>query len=154
VTTFVHAKADVAPTARIGAGTRIWQHCVVLDDVVIGADCNICAGCFLERGVQVGDRVTIKNGVYLWEGLVIHDDVFIGPNATFANDPFPRSKVRPEHWSETVLESGCSIGAGAVILPGLRIGAGAMVGAGAVVTKDVPSRKVVIGNPARVLRDV
>jgi acetyltransferase-like isoleucine patch superfamily enzyme len=132
----------------------VWQHCVILDDVRIGADCNICFGCFIERGVQLGDRVTLKNGVYLWEGLRLEDDVFVGPNATFANDRFPRSRQQPQKWLETVLEAGCSIGAGAVILPGLRIGRGAMVGAGAVVTRDVAAGAVVVGNPARVLRHV
>jgi UDP-2-acetamido-3-amino-2,3-dideoxy-glucuronate N-acetyltransferase len=153
VSAFIHPSAEVASSARLGAGTRIWQHCIILDEVSIGADCNICFSCFIERGVRIGDRVTVKNGVYLWEGLRIEDDVFIGPNATFSNDRFPRSRVRPESWLETVLEAGCSIGAGAVILPGVRIGRGAMVGAGAVVTADVPAKKVVVGNPARVLRD-
>jgi acetyltransferase-like isoleucine patch superfamily enzyme len=153
VSVFIHPTAEVATSARLGAGTRVWQHCVILDDVSIGADCNICYSCFIERGVHVGDRVTLKNGIYLWEGLRVEDDVFIGPNATFSNDRFPRSRVRPERWAETVLESGCSIGAGAVILPGVRIGRGALVGAGAVVTRDVAAGKVVVGNPARVLRD-
>ena len=153
MSTFIHPSAQVAATARVGRGTRIWQHCVVLDDVEVGVDCNVCFACFIERGVRIGDRVTIKNGVYLWEGLEVHDDVFIGPNATFANDRYPRSRARPAAWLKTVLEAGCSIGAGAVILPGVTIGHHAMVGAGAVVTRDVPAAKVVVGNPARVVRD-
>ncbi len=151
---YIHSSAEVAASARIGVGTRIWQNCVVLDDVAIGADCNICFSCFIERGVRIGNRVTVKNGVYLWEGLTIEDDVFIGPNATFCNDRQPQSRIPPAQWLETVLERGCSIGAGAVILPGIRIGSGALVGAGAVVTRDVPINKLVVGNPARVLRDV
>lgn len=150
---YIHPSAQVASSARVGAGTRIWQNCVILDEVVIGADCNICFSCFVERGVKIGDRVTIKNGVYLWEGLEIQDDVFIGPNATFSNDRFPRSRQRPDEWLRTTLEVGCSIGAGAVILPGITIGRNAMVGAGAVVTRDVSAAKVVVGNPARVVRD-
>jgi acetyltransferase-like isoleucine patch superfamily enzyme len=149
----IHPQAEVAASAHIGAGTRIWQQCVVLDEVSIGADCNICYGCFIEPRVRIGDRVTLKNGVYLWEGLVVEDDVFIGPNATFANDRYPRSRQRPDKWLVTTLSAGCSIGAGAVILPGLRIGRNAMVGAGAVVTRDVPDGKLVVGNPARVVGD-
>ena len=151
---YIHPTAEVAASANIGADTRVWQHCVILDDVVIGAECNICFSCFIERGVRVGNRVTVKNGVYLWEGITVEDDVFIGPNATFTNDRYPRSRVRPAQWLETTLERGCSIGAAAVILPGIRIGYGAMVGAGTVVTGDVPPNKLVVGNPGRVLRDV
>jgi acetyltransferase-like isoleucine patch superfamily enzyme len=80
--------------------------------------------------------------------------VFIGPNATFTNDPYPRSKIYLEKFLGIVVEDGASIGANATILPGVRIGRGAMVGAGAVVTKDVPSNVVVVGNPARLLRPV
>jgi UDP-2-acetamido-3-amino-2,3-dideoxy-glucuronate N-acetyltransferase len=118
---------------------------------VIGADCNICDHTYVEGDVVVGDRVTIKSGVYLWDGIRIEDDVFIGPQATFTNDPFPRSR-RPFEATITTLRRGASIGAGAVILPGLTIGERAMVGAGAVVTKDVPGDAVVLGNPARVVR--
>lgn len=135
-------------TSRIGRGTRIWQHCVVLSGAVIGDDCNINAFCFIENDVVVGDRVTIKCGVYLWDGITIEDEVFVGPNATFSNDKYPRSKRYPDDFMRTVVKKGASIGAGAVLLPGLIIGEGAMVGAGAVVTKDVRAGGLVVGNPA------
>lgn len=147
----VHPLADVAD-CTIGERTRVWQFVVVLKGAEIGADCNICAQTLIEGDVQVGDRVTLKSGVQLWDGLRIEDDVFIGPNVTFTNDPFPRSRMRPAHWAQTRVCKGASIGAGAVVLPGVTIGAGAMVGAGAVVTKDVSPRTVVVGNPARLLR--
>ena len=89
----IHPLADVGST-DIGDGTRIWQFAVVLPGAKIGRDCNICAHTFIEGGVVVGDRVTVKSGVHLWEGLIVEDDVFLGPNATFTNDPHPRSKVR------------------------------------------------------------
>lgn len=146
----IHASADVQ-TSAIGDGTRIWQFCVVLPGAAIGRDCNICSHCFIENDVVIGDRVTVKSGVQLWDGLRVGDDVFIGPNATFTNDRHPRSGNRDFECMETTLESGCSIGAGAVILPGLRIGRRAIVGAGAVVTKDVPDGATVVGNPARIL---
>lgn len=147
----VHPNADVQ-SPHIGEGTRLWQYVVILPAARIGRDCNICAHCFIENDVVVGDRVTIKNGVQLWDGLRIGDDVFIGPNATFTNDPFPRSRCHPASFPTTTVERGASIGGGAVILPGIHIGADAMVGAGAVVTRDVPPRAVVVGNPARVVR--
>jgi len=148
---FIHALADVQ-TTEIGRGTRIWQFAVVVQGARIGSNCNICAHTFIEGGVIVGDNVTLKSGVYLWDGIELKDGVFVGPNATFTNDPFPRSRQKPDTWPRTVIESGASIGANATLLPGISVGAGAMVGAGAVVTKDVPERCVVVGNPARVLR--
>lgn len=148
---FVHALADVAP-CTIGEGTRVWQFVVILEGARIGAHCNICAQVLIEGDVRVGDRVTVKSGVQLWDGLRIGDDVFIGPNATFTNDRYPRSRQHPPSFPITTIHDGASIGAGAVILPGLTIGAGAMVGAGAVVTRDVAPGSLVVGNPARHVR--
>lgn len=148
---FVHNLADVA-TGDIGDGTNIWQFVVVLAGAKIGAECNICAQVLIEGDVVIGDRVTIKCGVQLWDGLRVGNDVFIGPNATFTNDLFPRSKKHPEKYLKTVIEDGASIGAGAVILPGLTIGAGALVAAGAIVTRSVAPRSLVRGNPAKHIR--
>ncbi|MBA4040212.1 MAG: dTDP-6-deoxy-3,4-keto-hexulose isomerase [Sphingobium sp.] len=146
--TYIDETARVRSEA-IGPGTRIWQFVVVLAGARIGADCNICSHCFIESDVVVGDRVTVKSGVQLWDGLEVGDDVFIGPNVSFANDRYPRSGNRDFTVQRTVLEPGCSIGAGAVVLGGVRIGARAMVGAGAVVTRDVAPGTTVMGNPAR-----
>lgn len=147
----IHNSSDVQ-TKDIGPGTKVWQYVVILSGARIGSDCNICSHVFIENDVQVGDRVTIKAGVQLWDGIKIGHDVFIGPNVTFSNDIFPRSKVWPEKFLNTIVKSGASIGAGATILPGVVIGEGAMVGAGSVVTKSVPDKAVVIGNPAHVIR--
>jgi len=147
---FAHPAALVE-SAAIGAGTRIWAFAHVLRDAVIGADCNICDHTFVENDVRIGDRVTVKCGVQLWDGITIEDDVFIGPNATFTNDAFPRSKEYPPVFSRTVVKRGASIGANATILPGLVIGERAMVGAGAVVTRDVPPNAILAGNPARII---
>ncbi len=146
----IHASAEVL-SEQIGDGTRIWQHVVVLSGARIGQDCNLCAGIFIENDVQVGDRVTVKNGVQLFDGVRLADDVFVGPNATFTNDQFPRSKQQLDAPLITRVERGASIGANATILPGLTIGENAMVGAGAVVTRDVPANVVVAGNPARII---
>lgn len=145
---FIHALADCQST-DIGGGTRIWQFVVVLAGARIGASCNVCSHCLIEGDAILGDRVTVKSGVQVWNGVHLHDDVFVGPNVTFSNDRHPRSGHREFKLEPTVVERGASIGAGAVILPGLRIGAGAMVGAGAVVTRDVPPGATVVGNPAR-----
>ena len=147
---YAHPFSDVQ-AGEIGSGTRIWQYVVILSGASIGVDCNICSHCFIESDVVVGNRVTIKNGVQLWNGLRIGDDVFIGPNVTFTNDKFPRSKQYPESFLETIVDSGASLGAGATLLPGLKIGRWAMVGSGAVVTRSVPPNAIVVGNPARIV---
>jgi acetyltransferase-like isoleucine patch superfamily enzyme len=147
---FVHSLGCCEST-KIGNGTRIWAYAHVLAGARIGAECNICDHVFVENDVIVGDRVTVKCGVQLWDGVRVEDDVFIGPNATFSNDRFPRSKHYPEKFQQTHVERGASIGANATILPGLRIGRHAMVGAGAVVTRSVPPYAIVVGNPARIV---
>ena len=146
----IHAKAEVAADADIGARTIVWQFAIVLAGARVGADCNINCHTFIEGGAVIGDRVTVKSGVYVWDGVTLEDDVFCGPNATFTNDKAPRSRQHPAEYARTIVRQGASIGAGAVILPGLVIGEGAMVGAGTVVTKDVPAGATVIGNPARI----
>lgn len=147
---FIHPQA-LCESGHVGEGTRIWAFAHVLPGARIGRDCNICDGVFVENDVVVGDRVTVKCGVQLWDGVRLHDDVFVGPNATFTNDPFPRSRQRPAAFASTVVEAGASIGANATVLPGLTIGRGAMVGAGAVVTRPVPPHAIVAGNPARII---
>lgn len=146
---FVHPQG-ICESEHVGDGTRVWAFAHVLPGAVIGADCNICDHVFIENDVVVGDRVTIKSGVQLWDGIRLGDDVFVGPNVTFTNDRFPRSRQYPEEFARTVVAPGASLGGGSVILPGVRIGRGAMVGAGAVVTKDVPANAIVVGNPARI----
>lgn len=153
MTAHIVAQAVVHPEAVVGERTRVWQFAVVLAGARIGADCNINAHTLVEGGAVLGDRVTLKCGVYVWNGVVLEDDVFCGPNATFTNDRRPRSRQTPDAWAQTVVERGASIGAGAILLPGVRIGAGALIGAGAVVTKDVPAGETWVGNPAHKLRD-
>ncbi len=147
---FVHPRG-LCESTQVGPRTRIWAFAHVLPGARIGADCNVCDGVFIENDVVVGDRVTLKCGVQLWDGLRLGDDVFVGPNATFTNDRFPRSRQYPAEFPKTVVESGASIGANATILPGLTIGSGAMIGAGAVVTRSVPPNAIVVGNPGRIV---
>jgi acetyltransferase-like isoleucine patch superfamily enzyme len=150
---FIHELACVE-TKNIGGGTRIWAFAHILPRAIIGEDVNICDHTFIENDVIVGNRVTIKCGVYLWDGIRLEDDVFVGPNATFANDKFPRSRQYLDKVLETIIKQGASIGANATILPGIVIGKNAMVGAGAVVTHDVPDNALVVGNPARIIKIV
>ena len=145
---FIHEKADVQSDA-IGAGTKIWQFSIVLKGAKIGTNCNINALCFIENDVIIGNNVTVKCGVQIWDGITIEDDVFIGPNATFTNDKYPRSKVYPEQFARTTVKKRASIGANATILCGITIGENAMIGAGSVVTKDVPDGELWYGNPAK-----
>ncbi|APO95170.1 acetyltransferase-like isoleucine patch superfamily enzyme [Xanthomonas arboricola] len=147
---YVHEKA-LCESTTIGDGTRIWAFAHVLPGARLGAGCNICDGVFIENDVVVGDSVTVKCGVQLWDGVTLEDNVFVGPNATFTNDLRPRSKVYPEAFLRTVVETGASIGANATILPGIRIGRNAMIGAGAVVTRSVPPNAIVVGNPAKIV---
>ena len=147
---FVH-ELGCCESTSVGDGSRIWAYAHVLPGARLGADCNVCDHVFIENDVVVGDRVTVKCGVQLWDGLRIEDDVFIGPNVTFTNDRFPRSKRYPEEFPQTVVSTGASIGANATILPGLKIGRNAMVGAGSVVTRSIPPYAIVVGNPARIV---
>ena len=149
MTIMIHPKA-LCETDAVGDGTRIWAFAHVLPGAQIGSECNICDGVFIEGDVIVGDRCTVKCGVQLWNGVRLESDVFVGPNATFTNDLFPRSRQYPDSFAKTVVESGASIGANATILAGITIGRGAMVGAGAVVTRSVPPNAIVVGNPARI----
>lgn len=144
----IHPLADVKSN-RIGADTNIWQFAVVLSEAQIGKNCNINCHTFIENKVIIGDNVTVKSGVYLWDGIKLEDNVFIGPNVTFTNNKFPRSKKYQVDHDNIHIEKGASIGAGAIILGGIRIGKYALIAAGAIVTKNVPEHALVMGSPAR-----
>ncbi len=129
----------------------------IMKDATIGANCNIGDHCFVEAGALIGNDVTVKNSNMIWEGVTIADGAFIGPHVFFTNDRFPRSpryarvnrRYSDREWLvPTYIGEGASLGAGAVLLAGISVGAFAMVGAGAVVTRDVPDHALVIGNPA------
>jgi acetyltransferase-like isoleucine patch superfamily enzyme len=156
---FIHPDAEVSPGVVIGERTRVWDRARVREGVVIGSDCIIGRGAYLDEGVRIGDRVKIQNNALVYHGVHVASGVFIGPAAILTNDRFPRSVTATgalasaEDWvvSDSFLEEGCSIGAGAVVVAGCTIGTFATVGAGAVVTRDVPGHCLVVGNPARAL---
>lgn len=159
----IHPTALVE-TTEIGDTTNVWAMVHVMKGVRIGNGCNIGDHAFLETGAVVGNNVTIKNQVLIWEGIVIEDDVFVGPRVTFTNDRYPRSPrmsqastryQSKDNWLErTIVRRGCAIGAGAIICPGIELGAFSVVAAGSVVTKNVPPFRLVRGNPARPASDV
>ena len=147
---FVHSHAICESTA-IGENTRIWAFVHILPGARVGRDCNICDHVFIENDVVIGDRVTVQSGVQLLDGVRVAEDVVIGPNATFSSDANRPSSESAERVPKTQLDRGASIGSGANVLPGVRVGARAMVAAGAVVTHDVPARAIVSGNPSRIV---
>jgi UDP-2-acetamido-3-amino-2,3-dideoxy-glucuronate N-acetyltransferase len=154
---FVHPTADVSPHASIGAGTRIWHHTQVREGAVIGRNCILSKGVYVDLEVRIGDNVKVQNGVSIYHGVTLEDGVFCGPHCVFTNDLRPRAinadgtLKAGDDWTlcTTRVHSGASIGAHATIVCGVDIGRWAMVGAGAVVTHDVPDYGLVYGNPAR-----
>lgn len=146
----------IDPSARlgqvkIGQNTFVWQFCLILDDVRIGSNCNICSHVYIESGVTIGDNVTIKNGAKIYGNAVIEDNAFIGPNVVFTNDLYPKSKHYPPVFPMTRIHAYASLGAGVILLPGVSIGAHTLVGAGAVVTRSLPDHVLAFGNPARIV---
>lgn len=154
---YIHPTAEVSPEAQVGPGTRIWHQAQVREGAVVGAECILSKGVYVDRDVRIGDRVKVQNYASLYHGTTVEDGAFIGPYACLTNDRFPRA-VTPEgklkgdaDWEvgEVRIGQGASVGAGAVVLPGVEVGSWAMVGAGAVVTRSVPAHALVVGNPAR-----
>ena len=138
----IHPLSDVQSN-KIGSNTNIWQYCVVLKNAEIGENCNICSHCFIENDVKIGNNVTIKCGVQIWDGIEIEDNVFIGPNVTFSNDKYPRSKCHDVEFAKTIIKQGASIGANCTIIPGVIIGENSLIGAGTVVTKNIPDNVLI-----------
>jgi len=147
----IHPLSDVQ-TKNIGEGSVIWQYAIILQNAVIGNNCNVNCHTFIENDVIIGDNCTIKSGVYLWDGITIKNNVFIGPNVTFTNDKYPKSKHYPREYQKTLILENVSIGAGSIILGGITIGEGALIGAGSVVTKNIPPNELWLGNPAKFVR--
>lgn len=146
----IHPKG-LCESDSVGRGTRVWAFAHVMAGAVVGEDCNIGGGTFVETGAVIGDRVTVKNNALIWDKVTIEDDAFIGPNVVFTNDMRPRAafKKSADHWLETKVHRGATIGANATVVCGVKIGQHAFIGAGSVVTRDVAAHRLVVGNPAR-----
>lgn len=148
---YIHSTANVADNANIGNGTKVWINVQIRENVTIGADCIISKDVYIDHGVSIGNRCKIQNSVSVYNGVTILDDVFVGPNVSFTNDKVPRAFNT--HWkiTPTTVKRGVSLGANSTIVCGVSLGEYAMIAAGSVVTKDVPSHALVMGNPARVV---
>ena len=147
---FVHESSYVDDGCSIGAGTRIWHFCHVLEGARIGRDCNIGQNVMIGPGVEVGDGCKIQNNVSVYPGVTLGDGVFCGPSCVFTNVVNPRAEVeRKDEFRPTPVGDGATIGANATIVCGHTIGSYAFVGAGSVVTADVPAHALVVGLPAR-----
>ncbi len=140
----IHHLSDVQ-SKNIGMNTNVWQFCVILAGAKIGDNCNICSHCFIENDVVIGNNVTVKCGVQIWDGMKIEDNVFIGPNVTFCNDKYPKSRNKNWKLEPVIIKKGASIGANSTVLPGVTIGENSMIGAGSVVVHSVPAGMKVIG---------
>jgi Carbonic anhydrases/acetyltransferases, isoleucine patch superfamily len=149
---FIHPTANVSDKAKIGNGTKIWINSQIRENSSIGCNCIISKDTYIDFDVVIGNGCKIQNGVSVYHGVIIEDDVFVGPNAVFTNDFYPRA-FSGDSWEvfKTTIKHGASIGANATIVCGHTLGNYCMVGAGSVVTKDVPDYALVAGNPARVV---
>jgi len=152
---------SIAPDVKLGKNVKIHKFVNLYGCEV---DDNTKIGCFVEiqKNARVGKHCKISSHTFICEGVIIEDNVFIGHNVTFINDKYPRSTNNngelqtEEDWKvdPIIVKKGASIGSGATILCNITIGENAIVGAGSVVTKDVPPNTIVVGNPARIFRDI
>jgi UDP-2-acetamido-3-amino-2,3-dideoxy-glucuronate N-acetyltransferase len=155
----IHPTAEISPRAAIGEGTSIWHYCQVREGAQLGEQCILGKNVYVDFDVRIGSRVKIQNNCSVYHGATLEDGVFLGPHAVITNDRYPRA-ITPDgdlkgedDWEvgPVLIRRGASVGASAVILPGVTIGAFAMVGAGAVVTHDVPDHGLAVGCPARLV---
>lgn len=148
---FVHSSSYIDENVTIGEGTKIWHFCHIMSGARIGKHCTLGQNVFVGRNVIIGDNCKIQNNVSIYEGVILEENVFCGPSMVFTNDLTPRAAFPkgPERFVKTLVKKGCSIGANAVILCGVTLGAYSFIGAGAVVTRDVPDYAIFFGHPAR-----
>lgn len=146
----IHRSSYVHESVIVGEGTIVWHFCHIAKGVTIGRNCVLGQNCYVAPGITIGNGVKIQNNVSVYSGVEIADDVFIGPSVVFTNVKTPRAFIdRKSEFLKTTIKTGATIGANATIVCGVTIGEYAMIGAGSVVTKDVPPRAIVVGNPAQ-----
>ena len=146
---YVHPTATIDKPCEIGQGTKIWHYSHVMSGAIIGENCQIGQNVLVSSSAEVGNGVKIQNNVSVYDGVKLEDGVFCGPSMVFTNVINPRSHVpRRDEFKKTLVKRGATLGANSTIICGVTIGEYAFIGAGAVVTKDVPPRALVYGNPA------
>ena len=150
-TIIVERNSHVDPRAHLGDGTHVWNNANI-GEIETGPNCVIGSNVYIGRGSRLGKNVHIQHGAFLPNNTRVGDDVFIGPNVTMTDDKYPQVNNEDYNAQPPHLADNCSIGAGSVLLPGVRIGRSALVGAGSVVTKDVKPYATVLGNPAKETR--
>lgn len=147
--TYIDETAHVSDKARIGENTKVWINAQIREEAEIGSNCIISKDVYIDHAVKIGNNVKIQNGVSVFNGVTIEDDVFVGPNAAFTNDYYPRAFNADWEISNTLVKKGASIGANATVVCRHTLGTYCMVGAGSVVVDDVEPYTLVVGNPAR-----
>ena len=145
----IHDSSFVDNNVIIGNNTKVWHFTHIMKNSEIGDNCSIGQNVFIGEGVKIGNNVKIQNNVSLYSGVVCEDDVFLGPSCVFTNVINPSLINRRSEFKETLLKKGCSVGANATIICGNEIGEFSFVGAGSVVTKNIASFSLVVGNPAK-----
>lgn len=148
----IHESAYVDDGALIGENTKVWHFSHVNPKAVIGKNCVLGQNVVVMNNVRIGDFCKIQNNVSLYEGVILEDYVFCGPSMVFTNVLIPRCefpRASSEHYLQTLVKRGASIGANATIVCGVTLGERCLIGAGAVVTKDVPANALMVGVPAR-----
>lgn len=147
---FVHPSSVVDAGAQIGVGTKIWHFCHLMPTCRIGENCNIGQNVFIDNNTVIGNGVKIQNNISVYNGVIIEDGAFLGPSMVFTNVINPRSFIeRKSEFKKTLIRKGATIGANATIICGVEIGAYSLIGAGSVITKNVPSFALMMGNPAK-----
>lgn len=147
---FIHPTSFVDMDTQIGEGSKIWHFCHILSGVIIKENCSFGQNCVIGRNVKIAQGCKIQNNVSIYEGVECEEKVFIGPSVVFTNVINPRAFIsRKSEFKKTLLKKGCSIGANATIICGIKIGEYAFVGAGAVVREDVKPYTLVVGVPAK-----